>query len=171
LRIAGGNSQCRMATITHLKKAKDLTQEAPRSPRVRLGGYALIARMIDKGRATISGTAGEYHFDCPVDNMLFGFKGVKGDEVRQLLASDATDDQIIAWFNEHGAKKSAPEIKTWSDQVEAARPYDDPKKRDWFAGECQRLGLDPKKTTLFDYLEKDDRESFSGGSGASCTLD
>lgn len=160
-----------MATITHLKNAKDLTQQAPRSPRVRLGGYALMARMIDKGRATINGSAGEYHFDCPVDNMLFSFKGVKGDEVRQLLASDAGDDQILAWFNEHGARKSPPEIKTWADQVEANRPYDDPSKRDWFVGECQRLGLDPKKTTLFDYLEKDDRDSFSGGSGASCRVD
>jgi hypothetical protein len=28
--------------------AKDLTKEAPRSPRTRIGDYALMARMIDK---------------------------------------------------------------------------------------------------------------------------
>lgn len=33
-----------------LPNAKDLTREPPRSPRLRLGGYALMARMIDKGR-------------------------------------------------------------------------------------------------------------------------
>ena len=40
--------------------AKDLTKEAPRSPRTRLGDYALMARMIDKGRAALNGSVGEY---------------------------------------------------------------------------------------------------------------
>jgi Domain of unknown function (DUF5069) len=39
--------------------AKNLTQEPPRSPRIRLGGYLLAARMIDKGRAQLNGTLGE----------------------------------------------------------------------------------------------------------------
>ena len=143
-------------------KAKDLTKEAPRSPRVRTNGYALLARMADKGRATINGTAGEYHFDCPLDNMLFGFKGVTGAEVKPLLESGKDDEQIARWFSMHGNQKTAAEVKQWSETVEAARPYDDPEKREWFAGECQRLGLDPKTTTLFEMLEKDDRESFKG---------
>jgi hypothetical protein len=143
-----------------LKHARDLSREAPRSPRVRLGGYALMARMIDKGRATIAGTAGEYHFDCPVDNMLFSFKGVKSEEVRQVLASGASDEEILAWFNGHGTPKSDAEIKAWSAGVEASSLYDDPKKRDWFSDECRRLGLDPAHTTLFTYLETDDRQSF-----------
>ena len=46
-----------------LKDAKNLSRQPPRSPRQRLGGYAIMPRMIDKGRATIAGTAGEYHFD------------------------------------------------------------------------------------------------------------
>jgi Domain of unknown function (DUF5069) len=57
--------------------AKDLTKEAPRSPRTRLGDYALMARMIDKGRATLNGTLGEYHYACPLDQMLFTYKGVQ----------------------------------------------------------------------------------------------
>jgi hypothetical protein len=149
-----------MATTTNLKNAKNLTKEAPRSPRQRIGGYALMARMIDKGRATINGTNGEYHFDCPVDNMLFSFKGVKGEEVRQVLASGASDDEIVAWFNSHGTPKSEAEIKAWAAGTEAGRPYDQPEKRDWFNGECKKLGLDPVKTTLFDYLDFDDRKSF-----------
>jgi Domain of unknown function (DUF5069) len=56
--------------------AKDLTKEAPRSPRIRIGDYALMARMIDKGRATLNGTVGEYHFACPLDQQLFTYKGV-----------------------------------------------------------------------------------------------
>jgi hypothetical protein len=39
-----------------LKNAPDLTKRPPRSPRVRLGGLALLPRMLDKGRATVAGT-------------------------------------------------------------------------------------------------------------------
>jgi hypothetical protein len=42
--------------------APNLTQRPPRSPRVRLGGYVLLARLLDKGRAELAGTAGEYKF-------------------------------------------------------------------------------------------------------------
>ena len=160
LRTDHTQPQWLMATTTRIKTAKDLTREAPRSPRVRLGGYALMARMIDKGRATINGTNGEYHFDCPVDNMLFSFKGVKGDEVRQLLASGASDDDVLAWFNSHGTPKSDSEIKAWSAGAEASSLYDNSEKREWFSEECRRLGLDPARTTLFAYLEADDRQSF-----------
>ena len=48
-------------------QAIDLTQRPPRSPRVRLGGYVILPRMLDKGRATINNKAGEYHFNCPLD--------------------------------------------------------------------------------------------------------
>lgn len=40
-----------------MTKAKDLTQEPARSPRSRIGGYALLARMADKGRGTINGVS------------------------------------------------------------------------------------------------------------------
>src|SRR5437773_12440719 len=102
-----------------MNKAKDLTKEPPRSPRLRIGGYALLARMADKGRSTLNGTVGEYHFDCPVDNLLFGFKGVKSTEVKPLLASGASDEQIAAWLNTHGTPKTAAEVKAWSNSVEA----------------------------------------------------
>jgi hypothetical protein len=140
--------------------AKNLTKEAPRSPRIRIGGYALMARMIDKGRATLNGTAGEYHFACPMDQRLFSFKGVAAEDVKAVLASGASDDEIVAWFNENGTPKSTDEIKAWSDSVEAVRPYEDPERKEWFAGECAPLGLDPAKTTLLEYLETDDRVSF-----------
>ena len=34
----------------------DLTHRPPRSPRCRLGGYAGLPRMLDKGRATVAST-------------------------------------------------------------------------------------------------------------------
>jgi hypothetical protein len=143
-----------------MNTAKDLTKEPPRSPRARVGGYALLARMADKGRATINGTAGEYHFDCPLDNILFGFKGVKGAEVKPLLEHGKTDEEIAKWLDTHGTPKTAAEVKAWSDSVETIRPYNNPEKREWFAGECAKVGLKPENTTLVDYLEADDRASY-----------
>lgn len=140
--------------------AKNLTQEAPRSPRTRLGGYALLARAADKGRASLEGNVGEYHFACPLDAMLFDFKGVQADEVKKLLASGATDEQAVNWFNTHGTPKTTEEITAWSNGVEAFRPYDNPEKKDWFVGECAKVGIKPEASTLFDYLETDDALSF-----------
>ena len=46
----------------------DLTQRPPRSFRVRLGNYVVLARMLDKGRATLAKKNGEYHYDCATDS-------------------------------------------------------------------------------------------------------
>src|SRR5436309_2709450 len=66
-------------------KAKDLTKEPPRSPKMRVGGYAILGRTTDKCRALLWGNLGEYHFDCPLDNMLFGFKGIKGENFKAFV--------------------------------------------------------------------------------------
>jgi hypothetical protein len=140
--------------------AKDLTKEAPRSPRTNVGGYVILGRTLDKGRADVAGTIGDYHFDCPLDNMLFGFKGVKGPDVKKLLETGQSDQDVAAWIDAHGEKKSPEEIKAWNTQMESNRPYDNPEKKEWFAGVCEEAGIDPAKSTLFDYLDADDKITF-----------
>src|SRR5216110_1335101 len=81
-------------------KGKDLTKEAPRSPRVRVGGYAILGRTLDKCRALVAGNIGEYHFNCPLDNMLFGFKGVKGEDFKAQIEQGAGDQEMIDWLNQ-----------------------------------------------------------------------
>ncbi|SRR5581483_2212843 len=141
---------------------KDLTKEAPRSPRLRIGGYAILGRTIDKCRALVAGNIGEYHFDCPLDNMLFGFKGVKGVDFKAQIENGASDQQMAEWLDQSGEKKTAEEVKRWADEREAYNPYDDPERREWFAENVKPLGLDPAKTTLFDWLEADDKASHRG---------
>ena len=138
---------------------KDLTKEAPRSPRIRVGGYAILGRTIDKCRALVAGNVGEYHFDCPLDNMLFGFKGVKVADFKAQIENGASDQQMAEWLDASGEKRTPDEIRRWGDEVEASRPYDDPEKREWFVQQTTPLGLDPAKATLFDYLEADDKAS------------
>ena len=45
----------------------DLTRRPPRSMRVRLGGFVILARMLDKGRATLAKKNGEYNYNSPTD--------------------------------------------------------------------------------------------------------
>ena len=126
---------------------KDLTKEAPRSPRIRVGGYAILGRTIDKCRALVAGNIGEYHFDCPLDNTLFGFKDVKGDDFKAQIEQGVSDQEIVEWLNQNGEKKTAEEIKRWADEVEGSSLYHHPEKRDFFSEEVKKLGLDPSKTT------------------------
>jgi hypothetical protein len=146
--------------MNETKRGKDLTKEAPRSPRLRVGGYVILGRTIDKCRALLWGNIGEYHFDCPLDNMLFGFKGVKGDDFKAQVERGATDEEIVRWLNENGTPKSPEEVKRWSNETEATSPSDNPERRDWFAEQVKPFGMDPAKTTLFDWLERDDQESY-----------
>ena len=138
----------------------DLTKQAPRSPRHRLGGYSLLARMIDKGRATLENMNGEYHYACPLDQHLLDFKSVGADEFLAVIRTASNEADAVAWFVDHGTPKSADEISTWSDQVDSWSMYADPEKREWFIAECGKLGLDPTVATLADYLEADDAASF-----------
>src|ERR1043166_5072400 len=119
---------------------KDLTKEAPRSPRIRVGGYAILGRTLDKCRALVGGNIGEYHFDCPLDNMLFGFKGVKGDDFKAQIENGASDKDMVEWLDRSGEKKTPGEIKRWGDEVEADSLYNNPEKRDFFSESCRQLG-------------------------------
>jgi len=139
----------------------DLTAHAPRSPRNRLGGYSILARSLDKGRATLERTSGDYHFDCPLDNILFSFKGIKGDEIKTLLIDKKTDSEIVDWLNNHGIPKTRSEITQWSSDVEKSSPYNDSEKKEWFSTECESLGLKPERTTLCEMLDEDDHKSFA----------
>ena len=142
------------------RAGKDLTKEAPRSPKTRLGGYVILARTLDKCRALLWGNIGEYHFDCPLDNMLFGFKGVTGDDFKAEVEKGASDEEMAQWMDSHGEKKTPEEIKVWGEETMANNPYNNPEKREWFEEQVKPYNLDASQTTLFDWLEVDDRESY-----------
>ena len=73
---------------------------------------------------------------------------------------------MVQWMDTHGLKKTPEEIKTWSDEVEANNPSRDPSKREWFEEQLKPHGLDPEITTLFDWLEVDDKASFQTAEAA-----
>lgn len=143
----------------------DLTKQAPRSPHLRLGGFVILARAIDKCRATIADKVGEYEFNCPLDNTLFKFKGIKGSDFKKFVATGASDDLIVEWIKKSGIVKTDAEVLVWSDAAEAENYKSNPSGKKWLEAENVRLGLS-KDGTLFDYLDADDKASFSN----SCQL-
>ncbi len=67
--------------------APDLTQRPLRSPRVKLGGFVILARAIDKGRAQAAGKQGDYHYNCPLNKGLFDFVKVNGEDVYEQIVA------------------------------------------------------------------------------------
>ena len=139
---------------------RNLTIEAPHSPRARVAGFAIADRATDKCRASITGKQGEYHYDCPLDNVLFSFKGITGAQFKTAVQAAKNYEDVGAWLLANGTQKTPAEITAWSDEMEAGSMMKNPEKRAHFAEECKKLGLDPEKTSTFDWLEADDRASF-----------
>lgn len=146
-----------------LNNAPDLTKSPPRSPRVRLGGYALLPRMLDKGRATIAGKNGEYHYNCPLDQRCLEFLGVSADALKKQLASGKGDGEILAWIQKTSKKKHTDvEIAAWSAHGEQRVPTD-AESRTYFNELHSKTA--PKREDIaswFDLLDVDDYVSFGG---------
>jgi hypothetical protein len=146
-----------------LSNAPDLTKNPPRSPRVRLGGYATLPRLLDKGRATIAGKNGEYHYNCPMDQRLLSFLGIDAAALKRQLAAGKGDGEILEWITKSAKNKhSDPEIAVWSAQAELRAPSD-VESREHFH-EIHRKTA-PKRediATWFDLLDVDDYVSFGG---------
>jgi hypothetical protein len=106
----------------HLKMlAPDLSREFPRSPRQTLAGYVLACRALDKCRASLAGTAGEYHFNCPLDQIFFEFSGIDSSEFQAKAAEGASDDEMAAWIKQNARQKERIEIIKWSNDLRTKR--------------------------------------------------
>jgi hypothetical protein len=141
----------------------DLTQRPPRSPRTRLGGFAILPRMLDKGRAAIAGTPGEYKYACPLDQRFLDFAGIDPDALKVQLTEGKGDGEILAWILETSkAKPNEIAIDAWSLYVERRVPSDIESRG--FFNEMQSQ-VAPKRediVTWFDMLDLDDYVSFGG---------
>ena len=141
--------------------APDLRRHPPRSPRVTLGGYVHLPRLIDKARAHLAGTGGDYHYDCPLDARFFGFTGIKPEAFLEAVRTADSDSAVLAWVRAHAPKDSAA-IDLWSAALSRRGPSD-AEMHAWFAERLQALA--PQRddiSTFFDLLDLDDHASFGG---------
>ena len=146
-----------------LKNAPDLTQRPPRSPRCRLGGYAILPRMLDKGRAALARKNGEYIYACPMDQRFLAFAGIKPEALKKQLAAGKGDGKILEWIRKNAKHKpTEPEILAWSAYQDQRAPADTG-SREYFHGTHAKLASKRDDiATWFDLLDLDDYVSFGG---------
>jgi len=141
--------------------APDLTQHPPRSVRVRLGGYAHLARLLDKARAVIAGKGADYHYNCPLDQQLFAFTGISAEAMLAEIKTGKTDTQILAWVNET-SKRQRYEVIAWSAWLEQHGPGGAP-GHEWAASVIKGNQSDRDDIRSFaDILDFDDYHSYGG---------
>lgn len=142
----------------------DLTRRPPRSMRVRLGGFVILARMLDKGRATLAKKNGEYNYNSPTDQHLIRFLGFDPEALLKELAAGKGDGEILQWVLTNAKTPRSPwEIQTWSAYFDNRGPDSDAETLSGFAeyiGQHSKTREDIR--TWFDALDLDDFVSFGG---------
>jgi hypothetical protein len=106
---------------TKLTHALDLSLAYPRSPRVSLAGFVVAARVLDKCRAVIAGTADEYHFNCPLDQIFFQFTGIDPEAFKAFVATDADDAAVAEWIQANSKALTKEEIVVWNNSLRYKR--------------------------------------------------
>ena len=141
----------------------DLTNRPPRSPRVRLGGYVILPRMLDKGRAQLAGKNGEYHYNCPLDQHFLNFAGADPEALLAQLKVGKGDGEILSWIKENAKHQhSEMEVLAWSALHEKRGPSS-VETRDYFNGMQKQAA--PNREDIsgwFDLLDVDDFVSYGG---------
>jgi hypothetical protein len=142
----------------------DLTQHPPRSPRVRLGGYAILPRCLDKCRAALAGKIGEYHYACPLDQRFLTFAGIDPDALKDQVSKGLSDWAILIWIQSNAKNKHAPwEISAWS-SYQDTQTIASSQMRSRFNALVADAKADNRDDIVgwFDLLDADDYATFGG---------
>lgn len=83
----------------------------------KLAGYAHLARMIDKCRAVLAGTEGEYIYPCPMDERLLEFVGITSAQFTAAVKANTTDEGVLAWFQQHAQPHQPKELQDWNQKL------------------------------------------------------
>ena len=108
----------------------DLRTQFPRSMRTTLAGYAHLARMIDKCRAVLAGTEGEYIYPCPMDERLMDFAGITSEQFTAAVKTHPTDEGVETWFRKTAQDPiRTAELEAWNKRALGARAQFSGKRR------------------------------------------
>lgn len=133
----------------------DLQKNFPRSMRVKLVGYVHLARMIDKCRAVLAGTEGEYIYPCPMDERLMDYAGITAEQFTATVRAIPTDEGVTAWFQQAAKPHSPAELEAWN-QTLLLRGPSSPESLERF--KKYRDAVDPTRTDLTAWSDLQDLE-------------
>jgi hypothetical protein len=131
-----------------------------------LGGYVILPRLLDKGRAVLAGTNGEFNYDAPLDQHLKDFLGLDFAALKEQIATGKGDGEILEWVNANATHKRAPwEIDAWSTFVARRGPSGDVETLQYFTEYVGKFSKDREDVkTWFDLVDLDDYVTFGGKS-------
>ena len=141
--------------------ALDLTQNPPRSIRVRLGGFAHLPRLLDKARAVVTGKNGPYKYNCPLDKLFFEFTGIDPEAMFTEVKKGGSDTVMLTWIRAN-TKRLHFEIVAWSSWLDQHGPGGAP-GHEWVAETVKASAGERDDIRSFaDLLDLDDYVSYGG---------
>lgn len=143
----------------------DLTQHAPRSPRVRLGGFVILPRLLDKCRAELMGKSGDYEYGCSLDRYFLDFVGIDPAALKTEVAKGKGDGELLEWIHANARHPRLPhEIEAFSAWHERRVPSTAEKRAKMSQIQASTPAGAARNDigTWFDLLDMDDHASFGG---------
>ena len=136
----------------------DLTQTYPRSVHEKLLGLVQIGRTLDKGKAAAHGNVGEYHYNCSMDQAVFGFLGIDHEALLDVIKNAKDDAQIEAYVKPFIDKKSPAEVEAWNREWVTHKP--EGKSLEYFLELRNQLAPDRTDVTSWpDLLDLDEKRT------------
>jgi Domain of unknown function (DUF5069) len=123
--------------------------------RIKMEGYVHLARMIDKCRAVLAGTEGEYIYPCPMDDRLMEFAGIRADQLTAAVKANLADELVAKWFTQAAKAHPTAELDAWN-RMMLSRGPSTPKKQEYF--NQLRNAVDPTRTDLTAWADLQDLE-------------
>lgn len=133
----------------------DLRKTFPRSMRFTMEGYVHLARMIDKCRAVLASTEGEYIYPCPMDDRLMEFAGFTNEQFTATVKAHPTDENVARWFRQTAKPHSLNEQEEWNRMMLNRGPSTAESQESF---NKYRNAVDPSRTDLTSWADLQDLE-------------
>ncbi|MGH2351958.1 MAG: DUF5069 domain-containing protein [Chloroflexota bacterium] len=129
----------------------------PRSGRETLGGIVFLPRSIDKMRAHIAGTAGEYVAMRGLSSRLYDLFGITAEQFMEGVKQSPDDDGVLRWLQQNAPKKPSQQaIEAYNQGVLTAGPRDEAGMQR-FRANLEKLGF-ADRTDVKTNVDAEDRE-------------
>jgi hypothetical protein len=139
----------------------DLTLAPPRSARAELDGLMLLPRTIDKLRALLpGGNPGVYFINgqiIGISGFLLMKLGVTQEEISDVVASAANEDEVAAWLRGKVDAGLYPEINGAISHLKPKHAQDEAFVRELYK---DTIAAHPHLEYLVDIIDADDKMLF-----------
>lgn len=104
-------------------QAPDLTVDTPRRWSDELGGIRWLPRLIDKARAAVAGTLGDYWYgQSPIDRSLLRALGISYSDLTRIVRKAGDDDEAVLAALQARNPQGIELARKWSERLPKRHP-------------------------------------------------